>query len=64
MYTGLDNFSREFLFTVANDWGMGLPLGIVCVSLFLRGLFFYPGLIAQINGLKMKDLKPYMTRYQ
>jgi hypothetical protein len=39
IYTGLDNFSREMLFTVANDWGVGLPAGIVCVSLFLRMLF-------------------------
>lgn len=39
MYTGMDNFSREFLFTVANDWGMGLPAGIVISSLVLRLLF-------------------------
>lgn len=39
MYTGLDGFTREFLFTVANDWGLGLPLGIVAVSIALRMLF-------------------------
>ena len=39
MYTGLDNFSREMLFTVANDWALGLPLGIICSSLALRALF-------------------------
>lgn len=39
MYTGIDNFSREFLFTVANDWAMGLPAGIVITSLLLRLTF-------------------------
>lgn len=39
MYTGLDNFSRELLFTISNDWALGLPLGIVCTSLVLRFLF-------------------------
>ncbi len=39
MYTGFDNFSREFLFTLATDWGLGLPLGIVVASLMLRSIF-------------------------
>ncbi len=39
MYTGFDNFSREFLFTVANDWAMGLPAGIIITSLLLRLTF-------------------------
>lgn len=36
MYTGLDQFTREFLFTVVNDWGCGLPAGIIIVSLMIR----------------------------
>jgi hypothetical protein len=39
VYTGLDNFSRELLFTVSDDWGFGLPMGVICVSLAIRALF-------------------------
>lgn len=39
MYTTLDVYSRELLFTLANDYKLGLPAGIIIISLILRGVF-------------------------
>lgn len=39
MYHGLDEFSREILFTVANDYKLGLPMAIIAISLVIKGAF-------------------------
>lgn len=41
MYESVDLFSREFLFTLANDYRLGLPAAVILISLMLRGLFLY-----------------------
>lgn len=39
LYNTIDVFSRDALFTLANDYQLGLPLGVVAVSILLRGAF-------------------------
>lgn len=39
IYTSFDVFTREFLFTLANDYHLGVPAAIVISSFLLRGLF-------------------------
>lgn len=39
LYTNLDLYSRELLFTLANDYKLGLPAAIIIISLLLRGIF-------------------------
>lgn len=41
MYHAVDEFSREALFTLANDYRLGLPLAIVGMSLIIKGIFLY-----------------------
>lgn len=39
LYNTIDVFSRDALFTLANDYQLGLPLGVVAVSILLRAAF-------------------------
>jgi len=64
LYDSLDVFSREILFTVANDYALGAGMSIIVVSLLMKAVFTYPTLIAQINGLKMKTLKKDMDTFK
>ena len=41
MYHGVDEFSRDLLFTLANDYHLGLPMSVVAISLALRFVFLY-----------------------
>lgn len=36
MYGSLDEFSRELLFTLSNDYQLGLPVGVMILSFILR----------------------------
>lgn len=41
VYHSFDLFTREFLFTLANDYNLGVPLAIVVSSIVIRGIFLY-----------------------
>lgn len=39
MYDSLDLFSRDLLFTLANDYHLGLPVGVIAISFFIKLAF-------------------------
>lgn len=41
LYNGLDEFTRQFLFTLTHDYHLGLPAAVIIISLILRGVFLY-----------------------
>ena len=43
---------------------MGAGSTIITVSLFLKGLFLYPTLMAQVNRIKMQGLKKDLDNFK
>ncbi len=39
LYSGMDLFCKDFLFTIAEDYQYGLPVGIVAISVLIRLVF-------------------------
>jgi hypothetical protein len=39
LYNGLDIFSRELLFTFANDYKIGLPASVIIITLIIKGIY-------------------------
>lgn len=63
-YNALDEFSRELLFYLSSDLGLGLATSIVLVSIGIKLAFLKPALRSFMGALKMKELEPQMAAYQ
>lgn len=65
LYTNMDELSREAIFYVANDYGMGLGLGVGIIACsFALKTFFLPLLTyTQLTATKMKLIEPEMKNF-
>ena len=59
LYNGLDEFTRQFLFTLTHDYHLGLPAAVIIISLILRGVFLYANfyIVTQTSRAKSQPSK-------
>lgn len=55
MYESFDLFTRELLFTLANDYKLALPASVILISLMIRGIFLYSTINLVTQPLKGKS---------